>query len=107
MGKILKINKITIAEAKEIITDQLKSKKELSLAEGKLNDFFNKISTPSLEKIKTQQEKLEAIGLPSDLIVQLLDMQPKDNNDLRLVLLKQNINYDSSTQAKILEVFRA
>lgn len=107
MGEILEIKGITLAEAKEIVNNQLKGKKELSLPEGKINDFFNKTLTQPLEKVKSQAEKLSALGLPSDLIIQLLDMQPQDSDDLRLALLKQIINYDSSMQAKILEVFRA
>ncbi|NCO84965.1 MAG: hypothetical protein COW47_02315 [Candidatus Huberarchaeum crystalense] len=107
MGDILEIKNITVAEAKEIINTQLKDKKDLSLAEGKIKDFFNKTTTPSVEKVRVQAKELDSLGLPFELVVQLLDMQPQDTDDLRLAFSKQLVDYDSSMQTKILKVFRA
>ncbi|PKM92144.1 MAG: hypothetical protein CVU81_02075 [Euryarchaeota archaeon HGW-Euryarchaeota-1] len=104
--EILEIKGLTLAEAKEIVVAQSKSKKELSIAEGKINDFFNKTTVPSVKIINSQREKLEALVLPSDFIVQLLDLQPQDTDDLRLAISKQLVDYDKSMQEKILNVFK-
>jgi DNA-directed RNA polymerase subunit F len=88
MEEILKETLITNAEAKEILTER---KKEIELGYEQKNalEYLRKYDKLSEKKAKELMEKLSEVKkLRERQIISIINILPKDTDDLRLILEK-------------------
>jgi len=103
MFEILKEKLVTDAEAKKIITER---KKEIELGYEQKNtyDYLKKYINLTEKKAKSLIEELGKIPkLREKQIIDIVNILPKDNDDLRLILQKDYNNLAEEEKKLILE----
>lgn len=105
--EIVKEERISNAEALEILSKAEKEKKELNFLQKKSLEILKKFKKISAEKAKKMFEELSKIEkLRSSHIVSIINLMPEDLDDLRVALHKDYNLLDENEKSKILEIVK-
>jgi DNA-directed RNA polymerase subunit F len=97
---------VTMAEARKLLKEKEKIK-ELGYEQKNALEFLNKFSKLSLKDAKQMFEELKQIQKLKDKhIVSIIDLLPKDNEDLRVIFANEIISLSEDEKKKILETVK-
>ncbi|MCX8178976.1 MAG: RNA polymerase Rpb4 family protein [Candidatus Aenigmarchaeota archaeon] len=107
MDELLKEKIITNSEALTILEKRSKEK-ELNYEQKNALDHLKKYTQIKEEKAKELFEKLMQTGkLTERQIVTIINLMPKDRDDLRVILEKDYKNFTDQDKDQILEAVKA
>lgn len=105
--KIIKENPISVVELKEELSKIKKRDKEPNLRVQKTEDYINLFAHLSPEKEKELREKIAKLDIPrlkDEHINKIIDILPKDVEELKTVLQGYTITVSKENIQKITEV---
>ena len=103
---------LSLAETKELITEQQEIIKELGQENEKLESVasylkkFSKLSLEKSDKIKSEIKALDLIQLKNRHIIKIIDLLPADAEDLHKILIGDSVSLDKDEIDKILEIVK-
>ncbi|MCX8179306.1 MAG: RNA polymerase Rpb4 family protein [Candidatus Aenigmarchaeota archaeon] len=106
MDEVLKETLITNAEAFSLLEKRAKEK-ELSYEQKNALEHLKKYTPVSEEKAKEMFKKLSDLGkLTERQIITIINLLPKDRDDLRVILEKDYKNFSDEDKDTILEIVK-
>lgn len=99
---------LTMAELKEKL-EFVKKKQDLSFRGNKTLDYlhlFSKHSSNDVSAIREKLKALEMVRLKERHIAKIIDLQPEDAIDLKMLLAAENITLKDEELKKILECLK-
>jgi DNA-directed RNA polymerase subunit F len=107
MDEVLKERLITNAEALVILEKRAKEK-ELTYEQKNALDHLKKYTSISEEKAKEMFQKLSELGkLTERQIITIINLMPKDRDDLRVILEKDYKNFSDQDKDAILDIVKS
>jgi len=104
--KILENKPITMAEAKEILIGEEKSK-ELTYEQKLAVEHLKKFTKLSPEDAKKATEELSSVlRMSQDTLVQILNILPKNVDELRMIFARERFSLKDEEITKILEILK-
>ena len=103
--KIVSLNPVSVAEAKELITKRMKDGElnyEQTLASEHSEKFANGTSKSIKKKIDEIVKKNEKI--PLETAVKIIDIEPKTLSTLKLIMLKDKVDLSDEELSDILKL---
>lgn len=107
--KIIKEIPLTLTETKELLLKIEKRDKELATRAQKTKEYLNKFAKLTQKQVKDLKEKLIKLNitrLKEKTIAKLIDIQPKDIDSLRIILVAENLTLKQEDLQKIIECFK-
>ncbi|MEM5777010.1 MAG: RNA polymerase Rpb4 family protein [Candidatus Aenigmatarchaeota archaeon] len=106
MDEVLKEKLITNAEALSILEKRSKEK-ELNYEQKNALDHLKKYTPITEEKAKEMFQKLSELGkLTERQIIMIINLLPKDRDDLRVILEKDYKNFSDQDKDLILDIIK-
>jgi DNA-directed RNA polymerase subunit F len=107
MDEVLKEKLITNAEALSILEKRSKEK-ELSYEQKNALDHLKKYTPIDEGKAKEMFQKLSELGkLTERQIITIINLMPKDRDDLRVILEKDYKNFSDQDKDTILDIVKS
>lgn len=103
MSKVVKQKNLTLAEVVEIL-EEIRKKRELTSIETYTLDYAKKFSKTNAENARKAVEELVKLGLPDNIAVQLVNIMPEDEDEIRALLAPYMKALTSDQIKGILEV---
>ncbi len=100
---------ITMAELKVYLEKAKKEKKELNFRENKVLEYLNmfaEVSEKDVQEIKKQLESLGIVRLKDRHVIKIIDLMPKDEESLKVILSGENTTLKAEDLTKIVEVIK-
>ena len=107
--EIVQQTPITMVELKSHLEKEKKNKKELNFRENKVLEYLNAFvdsSEKDVNELKKQLEGLGIIRLKERHIIKILDLLPKDDESLKVILSGENTTLKQEDLTKIVEVVK-
>ena len=101
---IKEIKPLSMIEVKGTLEKKKDSKDEKIKDVRRYIRKFVKISKNDAEKIKDELKKLEIIKLKERHIAKIIDLLPKDNEDLRKIFVNEDVSLNQEEIGKIINV---
>ena len=110
--KIIEETPLSMAELKEEIKKAKERDKErgASIRVTKVEDYLNNFDVISLskeKKLKTELEKLEVPRLKEEHVVKIIDLMPKTEDDLKMILQSYLVIVSNENVKKIVNVINS
>ncbi|MBU5688039.1 MAG: RNA polymerase Rpb4 family protein [Candidatus Aenigmarchaeota archaeon] len=106
MDEVLKEKLITNAEALSILEKRAKER-ELNYEQKNALEHLKKYTTINDEKAKEMFQKLSDLGkLTERQIIMIINLLPKDRDDLRVILEKDYKNFSDQDKDLILDIIK-
>ncbi|MEM5799410.1 MAG: RNA polymerase Rpb4 family protein [Candidatus Aenigmatarchaeota archaeon] len=106
MDEVLKEKLITNAEALSILEKRAKEK-ELNYEQKNALEHLKKYTHIKEEKAKEMFQKLSELGkLTERQIITIINLLPKDRDDLRVILEKDYKNFSDQDKDQILDIIK-
>ena len=96
---------VPISKVKEILEEVKDKNYEQKLAYEHAKKF-SKLDAKKAQKLVEELSKLEMRKLKDDQIVKIVDIMPKDMEDLKVILEKSKIQFKEEELQKILEIVK-
>lgn len=106
---IIEEKPISMAEVKDYLDDVKKTKKELNFRENKSLVYINtfaKIKPKDAEELRKGLEKLDITRLKEKYIVKIIDLLPKNLDELKMILSGEEVTLKSEDLNKIIEIVK-
>lgn len=106
---IIKKEPLTLNEVSEILVDLEKSG-ELSPNQQKIKDFTSKFNKLNKEKTVTLIEELKKAEIPrltADTIIEMINMMPQNETELKTVLIRNRLTISKENSDKILSIIKS
>lgn len=103
--EILTEKPLLLSEVKKKL-EEIKKNTELGFRATKTMDYtevFSKLKTSETEKMKKKMEELNIMRLKDKVITKIIDLEPNDNESLKMILATENITVKQEDLGKILE----
>ena len=103
---------LSLAETKELITEQEETIKEIGEENERLDlviSYMKKFSKLSIEKSNKMKEELKALDLmqlKKRHIIKIIDLLPADAEDLHKILMGDSVSLDREEIDKILDIVK-
>ena len=103
---------LSLAEAKELITEHEKMLKDMGEENERLDSalsYMKKFSKLSIEKSNKMKEELKALDLmqlKKRHMIKIIDLLPADAEDLHKILIGDSVSLDKDETGKILEIVK-
>ena len=103
---------LSLAETKELITEQEETIKEIGEENERLDlviSYMKKFSKLSIEKSNKMKEELKALDLmqlKKRHMIKIIDLLPADAEDLHKILIGDSVSLDKDETGKILEIVK-
>lgn len=104
---IIEEKPMSMAEVRDYLEDLKKEKKELNFRENKSLTYINtfvKIKSKDAEKLKEELSKLDIARLKEKYIIKIIDILPKNIDELRMILSGEEVTLKSEDLNKIIEI---
>ncbi len=105
MPKVLSERNLTLAEVRDVL-EKIESKRELTNLERYTLEYarkFAKIEDPAKSR-QIVEELVRTFDLPESIAVQLVNIKPRDQGEVRLILAPLNKVYSDDDYRKMLEL---
>lgn len=87
--------------------DQVKKRdKDLNPRAIKTYDYINKFAKKNISKLRANLEKLEILRLRDKHINKIIDILPKDIDELKSILIGENLTLKQEDLTKIVETIK-
>ncbi len=103
------LSPLTMAEVKERLENS-KKVKELNMRAAKVMEFLSEVPVVAQEKVAELKAKIGELNVPrlkDKHIVKIIDMMPESPDDLKSLLVGENITVKTDDLVKIIEVLKA
>lgn len=100
---------VTMTELKVNLEKAKKEKKELNFRENKVLEYLNmfaELNEKDVAELKKQLEGLGIVRLKDRHIVKIVDLMPKDEESLKVILSGENTTLKAEDLTKIVEVIK-
>ncbi len=100
---------ITLTEMKEKLTEIKKHAKELNFRANKVFEFMNDMQVMGLAEMQGKKKKIAELNVPrlkEKHMVKILDIRPEDPEELKALLVGENITVKQDDLVKIVEVLK-
>jgi DNA-directed RNA polymerase subunit F len=100
---------LPLPEVSEVLGNMKKRDKELSAKGAKVIDYIAKINNLKEKEAKEMEKKLNSAGisrLKQKNIAKIIDINPKDIDSLRAILVGDNLTLKQEDLQKILECLK-
>jgi len=100
---------LSLAEVKDFLDSKKKDKKELNFRENKSLEYINSFSVlkkDKAESLKKELNELEMARLKEKQIVKIVDLLPKNVDDLKIILSGEDITLKAEDLNKIVETVK-
>ena len=101
---------LTMAELKHKLEGVKKESKEVNFRAAKVLDFLNEMPIVKLEKAEDVRKKIAELNVPRlkpKHIAKIIDIMPEDPDELKSLLVGENITVKNDDLVKIIEVLKA
>lgn len=110
--EIISQNPITLAEVKARLSEITKGKKteEVSARITRVNNYIAEFTDISESDAKDLKDKLDTLGiqrLKERIIAKIIDIQPANLDELKILFAGENVTLKQEDMAKILEVIKS
>jgi len=107
--EVIEENPVSLSHVKKFLTDNSK-KSELNFRAAKTLDYATQFKTKSISDIEELRTKIEELNIPRlklNHIYKLIDILPKDQNDVKVVLQSSGLALSTENYKKISDTLNA
>jgi len=105
--KVIEEQPLPMAMVKDKLKAIKKRDEELTFRGSKTEEYLNQFSVVKAKQAKEIFEKIQKLNIPrlkDDQIYKIVDLMPKDEEDLKNIITGYSLNVTSENQKKVLKV---
>jgi len=102
--KIIDEKPVSLPEVKQILSKVEKSVDEMDYVQKKAFEHAKKFAAISASDAKKMQEELVEAGLEAEKAVELVNLMPKDAEEMRMIFAKERVVPETETLTKYLDI---
>lgn len=107
--KVLSETPISMAEVREELSKIKKRDEELGVRAGKTEDYLNEFCKLDIKKARELYEKVEKLNIPrlrDQHIWKIIDLMPKNVEELKVILQAYTISVSNENVKKIADIVK-
>lgn len=100
---------LTVYEARALLEQRLKEEGEGRMKEldGRVMSYLSLFPQKDISEVQKVRESLAELGLPEEIVVNLLNLCPQEEGEIRAIITRPDFSYDPQLVSQIREALKS